>query len=93
MVLVLMPARVCSVQCLCAARKAAAAGVGGKETSCRAPWVSWCTGPSLLDHRKRMGMSHLVCAALIVSLVSSPAAHVSIPLVSQLDCQCSGGDI
>uniref|UniRef100_A0A7N9CBH5 ATP-dependent NAD(P)H-hydrate dehydratase n=1 Tax=Macaca fascicularis TaxID=9541 RepID=A0A7N9CBH5_MACFA len=44
-----------NVQCLCAARKAAAAGVEGKETSCRAPWVSWYTGRSLLDRRKQMG--------------------------------------
>ncbi|XP_037863820.1 ATP-dependent (S)-NAD(P)H-hydrate dehydratase isoform X8 [Chlorocebus sabaeus] len=41
--------------CLCAARKAAAAGVEGKETSCRAPWVSWCTGRSLLDRRRQTG--------------------------------------
>jgi hypothetical protein len=54
----------CSVQWSGAARKAAAAGVVGKETSCRAPWASWHTGPSLLDLRKQMGMATFSLSAL-----------------------------
>lgn len=50
---------VCSLQCLCVTKKAAVAGVAGKAISCQAPWVSWCTGPSVLDQRKQMGMAHL----------------------------------
>ena len=80
---------VCSVQCLCAARKAAVAGVAGKAISCQAPWASWCTGPSVPDQRKRMGMTHLclpcfdavLCAISVISLGNSqrPGSQGSLP--------------
>lgn len=54
------PSASSSPQCLCAARRAAAAGAGGKGTSCRAPWASWRTGPSARALRRLAGKSHLV---------------------------------
>lgn len=47
-------------QCSCAARRAAAAGAGGRGTSCRAPWASWHTGPSGPAPRRLAGKSCLV---------------------------------
>uniref|UniRef100_A0A9L0IX91 ATP-dependent (S)-NAD(P)H-hydrate dehydratase n=1 Tax=Equus asinus TaxID=9793 RepID=A0A9L0IX91_EQUAS len=46
--------RLSEAVCSSAARKAAAAGVEGKEISCQAPWESWCTGHSSLDPRRQM---------------------------------------
>lgn len=70
---------ICSVQCLCATRKAAVAGVVGKEISCQAPWVSWHTGPSVLDQRKPTGIAHFCLSHFdfihVLVLLNIPGGH------------------
>lgn len=43
-------------QCSSVPRRAAAAGAVARETCCRAPWVSWCTGRCTPDPRRQTGM-------------------------------------
>ncbi|XP_032170299.1 ATP-dependent (S)-NAD(P)H-hydrate dehydratase isoform X3 [Mustela erminea] len=47
--------RLSEAVCSSACRRAAAAGAVARETCCRAPWVSWCTGRCVPDLRRRTG--------------------------------------
>nr|XP_021551608.1 ATP-dependent (S)-NAD(P)H-hydrate dehydratase isoform X3 [Neomonachus schauinslandi] len=47
--------RLSEAVCSSVRRRAAAAGVVARETCCRAPWASWCTGRCSPDPRRQRG--------------------------------------